>query len=328
MPKGKKFSSFIFIMLLLLTSMIINACATTNTPTESAPAEPITLKLALLPVLDTLPIYVADQEGLFSKHGVQIEFIPIASAPERDQVIAAGQADGMVNEAVSTMFFNKEATRVQIVRYARAATTDQAVFRILVAANSDINNVDDLKGVGIGISQGTVIEYLTDRLLEAEGFSADEIQGIAVPKIPDRMALLGTGELAAAMLPEPLSSLAELQGARVILDDTRHPEYSFSTISFRKAVIDEHPQAIRGFLAALEEAVTMINSDPAKWNSLLSEKQLVPEPLLDTYQVPTFGTAGIPTEEQWNDALAWAKGKGLLNQDVSYPDSVTDIYLP
>jgi NitT/TauT family transport system substrate-binding protein len=149
-----------------------------------------------------------------------------------------------------------------------------------------------------------------------------------VPKIPDRMALLGTGELAAAMLPEPLSSLAELQGARVILDDTRHPEYSFSTISFRKAVIDEHPQAIRGFLAALEEAVTMINSDPAKWNSLLAEKQLVPEPLLDTYQVPTFGTAGIPTEEQWNDALAWAKGKGLLNQDVSYPDSVTDIYLP
>jgi NitT/TauT family transport system substrate-binding protein len=142
------------------------------------------------------------------------------------------------------------------------------------------------------------------------------------------MALLGSGELKAAMLPEPASSLAELQGARLVLDDTRHPEYSFSTIAFRKAVIEAHPQAITGFLAALEEAVNLINADPTRWNALMAEKQLVPEPLIETYQAPTFVGASVPTQSQWEDALAWTKQKGLIDQDISYQDSVTDRYLP
>ena len=49
-----------------------------------------------------------------------------------------------------------------------------------------------------------------------------------------------------------------------MLDDRSTPELGYSTIAFRKAVIDEHPQAIGGFLAALEEAVTRINADPEK----------------------------------------------------------------
>ena len=146
-------------------------------------------------------------------------------------------------------------------------------------------------GVGVGISEGTVIEYLTDRLLEAEGFSADEIQGVAVPKIPDRMALLGTGELSAAMLPEPLSSLAELQGARVILDDTRHPEYSFSVISFRKAVIDENPQAISGFLAALGGVLLVARLWSAQPNAAVGlELDAIAAPVLGG--VSLFGGVG------------------------------------
>ena len=31
---------------------------------------------------------------------------------------------------------------------------------------------------------------------------------------------------------------------------------------------------------------------------------------------------------QWDDALAWAKAKGLIDADVSYEDSVTGAYLP
>ncbi len=70
-------------------------------------------------------MYVAQKEGLFEKHGVKVELVPVASAPERDQVIAAGQADGMINEALSTALYNKDQVQVQIVRYARAATPDR-----------------------------------------------------------------------------------------------------------------------------------------------------------------------------------------------------------
>ena len=183
----------------MLTTLSLSACGSNP--------EPVTLKLALLPVLDTLSIHVAVEEGFFEEQGVGVEIIPVASAPERDQLVAAGEADGMLNEIVSTLFYNKEEIQVQIVRTARAATGKAPLFRILVAQESGITDIEDLKGVEVGISEGTVIAYLTDRLLEAEGFSADEIATIAVPKIPDRMALLDSGELQAAMLPDPASSM-------------------------------------------------------------------------------------------------------------------------
>lgn len=316
----RKHTLAILLFLASMLSLALSACAPA--------AQPATLKIAVLPVIDALPMYVAQQEGLFEKHRLNVEFVPVASAPERDQLIAAGQADGMINEALSTALYNRDQVQVQIVRYARAATAETALFSILASGKSEIDSLDALKGVEIGISEGTVIDYLTDRLLQAEGFSAEEIQTIAVPKIPDRVNLLGTGELQAATLPEPAVSLALQQGARLILDDTRHPEYSFSTIAFRKAVIDQSPEAIRGFLAAIEEATAMINANPAKYNALLVEQKIIPPPLAESFKVPTFVTAGVPTQAQWDDTLAWARENGLLSEDVAYTDSVNASFLP
>ncbi len=311
----------------LICGLILAACAPSSQP-PAAPAQAVTLKIALLPVLDALPMYVAQKEGLFEKQGVKVEFVPVASAPERDQLIAAGQADGMINEALSTALYNKDKTQVQTVRFARAATKDIPLFSMIASGKSEIASAQELKGVEIGISQGTVIEYLTDRLLQASGLSKDEIKTIAVPKIPDRLNLLNTGELKAAMLPEPATSLAIGQGNKVVLDDTLHPEYSFSTISFRKPVIDQSPQAIRGFLAAIEEATDLINADPAKYASLLVEQKILPQPLANSFKVPIFVKAGVPSETQWNDMLTWAKEKGILKQDVSYGESVNPSFLP
>lgn len=312
--------------LILALSWLLSSCAAPVAP----PTGPATagLRIALLPVIDALPMYVAQAEGLFQKHGVGVEFIPVASAPERDQLIVAGQADGMINEALSTALYNKEKAQVQIVRFARAASQDTPLFSILASSKSEIANLQALKGVPIGVSQGTVIEYLTDRLLQAEGFSPGDIQTIAVPKIPDRINLLGSGELQAGMLPEPATSLAISQGAKLILNDSAHPQYSFSVITFRKAAIDANPEAIRGFLRAIEEAVDLINAEPARWANLLVEQKVMPPALADKFRVPTFIPAGVPSQAQWNDMLAWAKDKGLLTADVPYTDAVTPAYLP
>jgi NitT/TauT family transport system substrate-binding protein len=142
------------------------------------------------------------------------------------------------------------------------------------------------------------------------------------------MTLLGSGELKAATLPDPLSTLAIQQGAVVVVDDSKHPEYGYSTYAFMIPVIEKNPEAIRAFLAAVAEATEMINADSSKWNNLLSENQLVPEPLLEAFKVPPYPDPSVPSEEQWADALAWAKEKGIVSQDVSYSDSVNPSFLP
>jgi len=93
-------------------------------------------------------------------------------------------------------------------------------------------------------------------------------------------------------------------------------------------VIDQQPEAVREFLTAVEEAVELINADPQKYASLMVEKELVPAPLAETFKVPTYPTAGVPSRAQFDDALDWAIEKGYAKVRVSYEDCVNASLLP
>ena len=308
-------------MLICAAMILLGACA-------SAPQETPVVRVGMLPVLDGLPIYVAQAQGFFTEEGIEVEIIPVGSAPERDQLMQAGQIDAMINEIVSVLFYNKAEPQVTAVRFARVATDESPVFRIVASAASGITNVEALKGVPIGVSEGTVIEYTTDRILASAGFSPDEIVTLAVPKISDRMNLLDSGQLDAANLPDPAASLAILNGAAAVIDDTSYPEISHSVISFSRRYLDANPQAVRAFLRAIEQAVIAINSDRTAWNDLLSEQALVPPPLIGVYQLPAYPLASVPSEAQFQDAFDWAMEKGLLSQPVDFTASVDGSYLP
>lgn len=316
----KRFGSFALALTILAASLLAG-CAST-------PQGPVTIRVGVLPILDALPMYVAEAEGYFNNQSVNVEFVPVSSAAERDQLMQAGQIDSMINDLVSTMLYNRDQTQIVIVRFARTATAEYPQYRVLAAADSGIQTVEDLKGVPIGVSEGTVIAYTTDRLLEGAGLAPDEIETLAVPKIPDRMALLGSGELAAANLPDPLASLAIQGGAHVVIDDTADPDVGSSVISFDANFLAEHPQAVRGFLAAIERATDDINANKQQWSDLLSEQGLVPESLLGSYAIPDFPSASVPTQAQFQDVLSWTQDEGLVESDVSYQASVDDSYLP
>jgi len=309
------------VALTLLLLFLLSGCG------GQAPG-PGTLRIAVLPILDTLPMYVAEAEGYFAQAGVEIEFVTAASAAERDQLLQAGQVDGFITDLVALALYNRDASRVLAVRYAMVPTPDYPQFRVMAAAQSGINTVDALRGVPIGVSEGTVIEYVTHRILEAEGLSRAEIATVAVPKIPDRMALLSSGEISAATLPEPLASLAIRQGAVVVVDDTQHPESSCSIYAFRKAVLDTQPGTVQGFLAAVDRASALINADKAHWNALLTEHNLVPAPLVGNYALPDYPGNAVPTEAQFADVLAWLEETGRLPSGPAYEEVVDDALLP
>jgi NitT/TauT family transport system substrate-binding protein len=322
MIKNSRFSQWSkFVLLLFVLSIFLTSCS----PKAS---EKTTIKFAILPILDSLPMYVAQQEGLFEKYNLDVQLVPVSSGPERDQLVAANQIDGMINEVLTTILNNRTNKNVVIVRFARAATADTALFSIVASAKSGITGVDQLKGVKIGISEGTVIAYLTDRMLQEEGFAPDDIVTVAVPKIPDRVTLLSNGELDAGTMPEPVASLLALQGAAIVLADNKYPEYSHSTIAFRNAFVENNPDAVKAFLAAIEEAVETINADPTKWEATLVENNILPAPLQGKFQVPSFVTAGVPSPEQYADVLAWAQEKELISEDVPYEQCISSEFLP
>lgn len=309
------------LFLAVIVIILFSSCTKAPTQTKS-------LKVAVLPVLDSLPLYVAQENGYFKDAGLEVELIPVGSAPERDQLMQSGQIDGMLNEVVTTLYYNREGAKIKMVRFARVATADYPVFRILAAKDSGIMSVDDLKGVPIGVSEGTIIEYMADRVLSNAGLIAEEIQKIAVPKIADRTALLESGELKAAVMPDPLASLLMQKGAVMIIDDTTLPEVSNSVYSFNMDTINNSPEAVKAFLAAVEKAVLEINNNKESYTNLMVELNLVPTAIIGSYPIPDFPLASVPSEAQFADALTWASAKNLVTPDLLYIDNVDSSFLP
>ncbi len=301
--------------LFLMLAVALSACG------QAAPQS--TIRFAYLPIVDSLPLFVAQKEGLFEKNQVKVELIPVTSAPERDQLVQAGQADGVINELLNAMQFNKDGVKLQVVRHALLADANTGHFFVIASQQSGITDVAGLKNVEIGVSQATIIEYVTTRLLQGEGFSKDEIKYIAIPKLPDRLALVLSGEAKAVVLPDPLASLAVSKGAINIIDDTKNPPLGASVISLTKDLIDKDPIAAAAFLKSIDEAVAMINADPAKYKAVLAENKVVPPDLMDQFTFPVFPGATVPSQADWDDVANWALESGILAVAPAYADSVT-----
>jgi NitT/TauT family transport system substrate-binding protein len=292
-------------------------------------AEDTHLRVGLLPILDILPFHVAEQKGYFEAEGIDVEFVPVKSAQERDALMQAGEIDGMLNDLISTGLFNRDSVQVKIVATARRGYPESPQFRVLAAPDSNITSAQDLKGVPIGISQNTVIEYITDRLLEAEGVSPEQIEVLEVSAIPVRFEQLMAGQIQAATLPDPLAQGAMAAGAKLIVDDSQYTEFSQSVLSFSTGAIESKPNTIKKFLKAWNQAVQDLNSNPGQFSDLLIEEGRVPESVQGSYRMPPFPAGEVPSQDEWQDVIDWLLEKDLIDRPLPYTDTVlTDFARP
>jgi NitT/TauT family transport system substrate-binding protein len=308
-------------VVLSLAATLAAACAG---PAPS-PADDGRLKVGVLGILDTLPMYVADQEGYFKTQGIAVELVPFKSALERDTAMQAGQLDGMLNDLISAALLNKDADKVRVVRVAMRPVPGKAMFRLLGSPVGKAKTVADLRGVETGISKSTVIEYVSDSLLAAGGLRTADM--VYSPVIALRLSSLLDGNLAAATLPEPMASLAIKQGARPLADDSLLT-VGQSVLTFSLDSIQKKPATLRKFLVAYEDGVRALNAAPAKYNSLLIEKGRVPELVKDSFAMPPFPAASVPSEQEVNAATAWMVQKGLLTKAISPAMIVDGTLLP
>jgi NitT/TauT family transport system substrate-binding protein len=286
------------------------------------------LKIALLPILDAFPFYVAQAKGYFQKEGVQVKALSVGSGLERDQLMQAGEIDGMLNEIMSSASFNRQTTRVKIILTARKAFPDYPLFRVLSAPGSGIDSPAELAGQSIGIAKNTIIEYVTDRVLAEAGLPADRFNKQSIPVIPERYQLLMQGRIKAATLPDPLAKSAMVAGAGLVVDDASYPRYSVSVLTFKLKSLTQRPEDIRRFLKAWDRAAADINAAPNDHRNLLLAKIRVPQNVQQNFKIPPYPRKEVPDSNQWKDVMDWMLAKGLLTQALPYEDSVVTRFLP
>jgi NitT/TauT family transport system substrate-binding protein len=315
----------------ILAALIAAGSVMTAVPPGAGAAEtgrPVSLKLGLLPIFDALPFYVAEARGYFNADGLRITALPVGSALERDQLMQAGEIDGVLNEMIAVANFNRKTIQAKVVGVARRPIAGAPLFRILAAPGSGLSRPVHLANVPIAVSTHTIIEYVTDRLLRARGVPAGQIRIQSVPVIPERYQLLLQGQIRAATLPDPLAKSAVTAGAIEIMVDADFPRYASSVLSFTETSLREKTAAVRVFLKGWYRAVADINADPPAFRALLLKNIRVPKNIRNTVAVPPFPGAGVPDTGQWADVMDWMKGKGLLDAALAYETSVTADFLP
>lgn len=307
------------LIIFLVTGLIAGtaSCGKGNGP-SAAP-----IKVGLLPVEDSLPFFVAEQNGYFKEVGIQVEPIIFNSALERDSAFQAGQIDAGVADVVAASAMVQAGVRLKIVSLTVGATPAEGRFAILASPHSPIQAARDLAGVPIAISDNSIIEYVTDQLLAEAGLAPDQIKKTSVAKIPVRLELLLNGKLQAATLPDPFASLAEHQGARVILDDTKaQHNYSQVVILASQSLIDQRPEDLKKLLQACARAGAELNAHPEKYRALMVEKAQVPEAIKDSYAGTKYAVGQIPAPEDIERVVKWMQAKGLLKKPLSYEELV------
>lgn len=276
----------------------------------NAEAEKLVLKIGVLPDADSLPLIVAFEEGLFQEAGVNVKLVSFKTAIERDSALQANAIDGAISDLLAAAFALQAGFEVRVT-----SLTDGR-YGIVSAPNSNINKASDLKGVEIGLSTNTIIQYAVDSLLIKSGLVSSEIKGISVPKIPVRMELLLSGALKAACLPEPLLSAAQVRGAKLVAASDDYGLHA-GVILFNKKVIDTRLSDLKAFYKAYTKAALSINGNQEKYRSFLVEKALFPVEVKDSYKFVLYAIPRLPSADDANAVFTWMQKQKLLHIVIS-----------
>jgi len=288
----------------------------------TAPVAPAKVRIGTLPTEDSLPLWVAERDGLFTKAGLDVTIQVFQSAQERDAALTAGAIDGFMGDLIAAATLRAGGVPVKVATIMLGATPAEGRFGIAVKPGSKVTSIQELANVPVGTSSATIQEYVLDELLLTAGVSAARIKKEEVKKVPVRFELLMSGKLAAAALPEPFLSLAEKTGAKVLLDDTQGANISQTVLVFSQKYLDDPAgsTAVTKLLGAWDTAVGTINAAPDSFRALLVDKARLPAPLATSYPVNTYPTAQLPVETDVQAVLDWMQSAGLLKVPVTYAD--------
>ncbi|MEA2659031.1 MAG: NitT/TauT family transport system substrate-binding protein [Candidatus Binatota bacterium] len=197
-------------------------------------------------------MWVAEQKGLFRKHGIETEIIVtgqgatagIGALLANDIQIASAGGDALINAAL------RGGETVMI-----AAGINKGLNRIMV--RSDIKTPADLKGKKLGATRvGAVSHSVLLMMLKRWNMSPTDVQVLQLGSSPNMLQALDKGGIDGAVMTIPFVFIAEERGFRVLVDLAETDIYYLhtmiaSTRSYIKANRDSALRFLKGFLEGI-----------------------------------------------------------------------------
>jgi len=281
----------------------------------NAQAEDVKIRFGILPVLDTLPLQVAVQDGLFAKQGLDVELVKFTSALERDTAMQTGQLDGYFGDLVATYMLINKGVPMYIALTSWRTVPGYPMFGIARSPANKDRELADMKGASLGLSKSTVMEFLADKLEQEMNLGPDYFSRIEIKKMPIRFQMLMSDQVDTAMLPEPLLSLAKLKGGSV-LATTDKLDIPLTVLCLHRKYFSDGADAYTRFVLAYGEAVRRLADTPDDYRQLMAESCRIPQPLVSNFPIYPYPLPSLPTIDEVNEVQQWMVKKGLLEQLV------------
>lgn len=295
----KNLKGWIVMLLVAVFSLTAIGCTSKGDLSKES-EENRTLKIGLMPAVDTAPILIAEKNGYFKDAGINVEIEIYSNAQNRQSALQSYQIDGAMTDFIAV------ATNVDGGFDIKATTMTDGMFPVL--SNGDISGKKDIK---VGMMEVSVSNYLIDKWLSKDY----NIEKVFINEIPARLAAIQSGELDMGLFPEPVASNGELKGLKKNLygmDD----EFSPDCLVFTGKAIAEKEKAIKAFHEAYNKAVDEINKNPQIARDILVEKIPNTNPeVKDIMVLPTYKKAAIPSDEYLQSIIDWTSK--TLNKDLT-----------
>jgi ABC-type nitrate/sulfonate/bicarbonate transport system substrate-binding protein len=202
-------------------------------------------------------IYVAYEEGLFKKNGLDVELIHIPSSSRGIQAILAGEIafsslDGL-NAAQATL----KGANLALV----AGATNRFVFSLM--GKAEIKRIADLRGKKIGITRiGSSTHTAALYALSQAGLKPSDYQILPLMEVPNILTALLAGQVDAGVVSPPTNSRARKAGLNELMNLAKEgPEYVSVALGTSRAYIKDHEDTVRRVVRSYAEALQLFKAN-------------------------------------------------------------------
>ena len=266
------------------------------------------LKIAVMPTLDCLPLYVARHHRLLDtlEGGVRLKYY--TAQMDCDTALERGRVEGAVRDLVRASRMVRRGTKL------RYATTTNAYWQLVSSRSARIRQLKQLDDKMIAMTRYSATDLLTDRVVDSVKLDGDRVFKVQVNDVLVRLLMLQNGEADAFWMTEPQATAARTQKNPVIAD-SRSMGVQLGVIVFRE---QEMRRQARGkqlalLMKAYDQACDSINKyGIGHYRRLISECCKMSEALADSLpRTLRFHHAEGPREQDLAAVEQWIKKGGM-----------------
>ena len=285
----------------------------------------VTLLLDWFPNVDHTPLYVAQENGIFKKHGLTVELLWGNDPDAPLKLVAAGKYPFAVSyqQSVTIARASEEELPVKSI----GLLVEHPLNTITYLKKSGIKTPADFKGKKIGYTVAPLDVLLFNAIAENSGLKKDDYELINIGT--NIIAPLMSGQIDAVIGPfrNYEINLLKLEGAEAdffALEKHGIPDYYELVIITNDTYLKDNKETAKQLILAIKEAISFTKKNPEKALQLFfkanpdSRKELEELAFRDTLEF--FATTQVQMKEKWEAFTKFAVERGLISKTVKIED--------